>query len=183
MSHDAAIEQSSPNYPVRDTRSFTSVFTTLHGALCAFAIAVIKCKHIAEDIVSNVFLTLWEQSLEFDRFEKIQNWLYKCTWRACLKYAKRNRYDYMPVTMMDSLLTDDDGPHTMPWQEFLTQVAIAVKKLPKQRRRVFNLTCIQSKDKDLVAKRLKISPKTVLNQKKLAIEQVREHLRQCRLFH
>lgn len=181
MSYDASIEQPSTNYPARNTQAFTSVYSALRNALCAFAFTFIKCKHAAEDIVSNVFIILWEKSLKFDRFEKIQAWLYKCTQRACGHYIKRNKYDFMPQSTMESLLTDEDGPHDMPWEEALTQIVIAVKKLPVQRRRVFTLYCVQSKDMGTVATMLKISRKTAYNHKFLAVEFIRKHLQQHRL--
>jgi RNA polymerase sigma factor (sigma-70 family) len=177
MSHDSTIVKALPNYPAKDAHIFTSAFTTFRNALCAFALTLIS-KYAADDIVSNVFIKLWEKSLEFDRFEKIQAWLYMCIRRACWKYAQRNRYDFMPVKMMESLLTDDDGPHKMAREEALTQIVIAVKKLPRQRRRVFTLYCVQSKKMGDVAAILKINLKTAYKHKELAKEQVREHLRQ-----
>lgn len=165
----------------KDKSTFTRIFNWLYKKLCVFAATIVKCKQKAQDAVSDAFVSLWEKALTFDSVQKVRAWLYSATRFNSLNLAKRHVYEDLPETVVESLLTDDDGTHQMEREAALDQIDIAVRNLSPELRTIFKLTCEESKSNDLVAEELNLSYKTVANRKSLALAEIRSHLRNYRL--
>lgn len=97
----------------KDKSTFTRIFNWLYKKLCVFAATIVKCKQKAEDAVSDAFTSFWEKALRFDSVQKARAWLYRATRYNSLNLAKRHVYDDLPESVVESLLTDDDGAHRM----------------------------------------------------------------------
>jgi RNA polymerase sigma-70 factor (ECF subfamily) len=167
----------------RDKSTFTRIFNWLYKKLCAFAATIVKCKQKAHDAVSEAFISLWEKALTFDTVQSVRNWLYRATKYSSLNLAKRHVYAALPDSVVDTVLTDDDGTHRMEREAALDQIDIAVRNLTPELRTIFLMTCKESKSNDDVAKELNLSYKTVANRKSLALSEIRDHLRSYRLSH
>jgi RNA polymerase sigma-70 factor (family 1) len=165
----------------KDKSTFTRIFNWLYKQLCAFAATIVKCKQKAQDAVSDAFTSLWEKALTFDSVQQVRTWLFRATRFTALNIAKRHVYEDLPDTVVDSLLTDDDGPQRMEKEAALEQIDIAVRNLSPELRTIFKLACEESKSNDVVAEELNLSYKTVANRKSLAMNEIRAHLRNYRL--
>lgn len=165
----------------KDKSTFTRIFNWLYKKLCAFAATIVKCKQKAQDAVSDAFTSFWEKALTFDSVQQARSWLYRATTYNSFNLVKRHVYEDLPESIVNSLLTDDDGPQQMEREAALDQIDIAVRNLSPELRLIFKLTCEESKSNDLVAEELNLSYKTVANRKSLAMHEIRAHLRNYRL--
>jgi RNA polymerase sigma factor (sigma-70 family) len=169
------------NFPAKDKSTFTYLFKTCYGALCALAVKIVKCYEKARDTVSAVFARFWEKWDSFESVQKMKYWLYIATRYASLNAYKRNRFEELSQKVIDSLLTDEDGQHIMNREKLLDQVAVAITNLSQQDQRIFKLAYVYNRPNEEIAKRLKISYQTVANRKTAAFSLIRKHLRAHRL--
>ncbi|MBN1638279.1 MAG: hypothetical protein JW866_04895 [Ignavibacteriales bacterium] len=59
-----------------DQRAFKKLFEQFYDVLCRFSYLIIKDKFIAEDIVQNVFIKIWEIKDKLEINTSIKSYLY-----------------------------------------------------------------------------------------------------------
>src|SRR3954464_10653315 len=74
------------------------IFRMHHKMLCKVAYAIVKDKSAAEDIVQDVFLTIWKKRNELMIDSNLKGYLYRAVSNSCLNYLqsyhKRNVKSY-----------------------------------------------------------------------------------------
>ncbi len=69
-----------------EARSFECLFRTYHARLCEFARAYVACPAVAEELVHNVFLRIWEQPLILRECVNPKRYLYTAVRNQALKH-------------------------------------------------------------------------------------------------
>lgn len=152
--------------------AFEYVFDLHYRPLCYYAGTLLADPDEVEDVVSEVFVKLWERTDGFDDLGSIKGFLYISTKNRCLDRLKKQRrrqasldaYAYTIET------ADDMDDYGILEAEVLNQVYADIERLPKKARKVFKLIFFDGLRTDEVANRLCISVKTVRNQKARAIQ-------------
>lgn len=62
---------------------FKKIFKQFYLPIRSFASRFVKDNDIAEDIVQDVFLQMWEKRLMFATLSEIKSYLYTCVRNAC----------------------------------------------------------------------------------------------------
>ena len=70
---------------------FKKIFKQFYLPIRSFASRFVKDNDIAEDIVQDVFLQMWEKRLMFATLSEIKSYLYTCVRNACLDHLKHER--------------------------------------------------------------------------------------------
>jgi len=117
---------------------------------------------VADDILQEVFILLWEKREKFAAYEKIGGWLFVTSYNRSLNYLRHlsvERLQQKTSAIMD-ISRDwplEDSSQEVQWK--LLEEAIA--QLPPQRRRVFELCRFEGKSYEEAASELSISKNTV----------------------
>ena len=74
-----------------DERVFKEIFKKYYLPVRSFAWRFVKDNDIAEDIVQDCFLNVWEKRLTFNVIAEIRNYLYTSTRNACLDHLKHEQ--------------------------------------------------------------------------------------------
>lgn len=152
--------------------AFEYVFDLHYRPLCYYAGTLLTDQDEVEDTVSEVFVKLWERADSFHDLSSIKGFLYISTKNRCLDRLKQQRrqqvslndYAYT-VEMVDNV--DDYG---LLEAEVLDQIYADIERLPMKARKVFKLLFFEGLKTHEVADQLRISVKTVRNQKARAVE-------------
>lgn len=155
-----------------DVKALTFFFKLHFRPLVFFAESLLRDKQEAEDIVSEKFMRLWDKHAGFDSFYSIKAFLYISTRNACLdhlKYSQRRSafkkdYSYWSDNKEEEIL------HFMYEAELIEELAKEIEVLPKNCRRIFELSFFDNLNPYEVALRLGLSVKTVRNQKAMAVQ-------------
>jgi RNA polymerase sigma-70 factor (ECF subfamily) len=80
-----------PHQPVKqnghdDERSFDDLFRAYYTSLCAYARRLVKRADIAEELVADVFVRLWERREEWQTCGNQKGYLYAAARNQALKY-------------------------------------------------------------------------------------------------
>jgi RNA polymerase sigma factor (sigma-70 family) len=71
---------------------FEKVFHLFNPALCFFARRLVNDNAIAQDIVTDVFVKLWQKQADFKTVYSVKAFLYISTRNACLNHNQQAQY-------------------------------------------------------------------------------------------
>ncbi len=155
------------------------IFRTHHKMLCKVAYAVVKDKSAAEDIVQDVFLTIWKKRNELVIDSNLKGYLYRAVSNSCLNYLQS--YHKRNVKSFEEFGEQALGvyaPHdTMDYDQLNHAVEKAIEKLPPRCKVIFVLSRMEGLKHQQIADALQVSVKTVENQMGIALVKLREELK------
>ncbi|ASZ10480.1 RNA polymerase sigma-70 factor [Chitinophaga pendula] len=164
--------------------SFERMYRRYYAALCVYAFDLVNRHELAEEIVQDTFVRIWEKFDEIDISVSEQAYLYRAVHNNCLNFVKqaRMRLQYSPEMIQQlesriSLLSVGAGPieklHDQQLQQF---TATAINQLPPQCRDVFRLSRYEHLSYPEIARELNISVNTVKTQMARALYKLRASL-------
>lgn len=157
---------------------FDQYFNDYYTNLCRFTLTFVVDAPVAEEIVQEVFVYLWEKRGSIEIKNSIRAYLYVATKHAALKYKRagtiRKKYedDYSQNREISEEL--DALSESRELTELLNA---AIDRLPEKCKEIFKLKYYEELSYKEIAEKLNISPKTVDNQIGIAIKKIRENLR------
>ena len=153
--------------------------------LCHIAAQYVKDDFLAETIVGDVIFHLWEVRETIEITTSVRQYLMTSVRNRCLDYLK-SQYHRREVPMESNglqdfpvlqYIKDDDYPlGRLLEQELEDEIMNAIKRLPDECRRVFNMSRFEQKKSEEIAHELKISVNTVKYHIKHALALLHEEL-------
>lgn len=158
-----------------DGQVFDYLFEKLYAPVCYFVDSIIHDNAGAKDIVVTSFIRFWKRRNNFESYLKVKAFIYTDCKNQCfnrLKLAKRykRRIDKWSRT------EDDEWPPIetkIVEAEILNEIRIAAKLLPEKYRVVYDLYA-SGKTIPEIAHELSISVNLASQQKRRAIQQIKE---------
>ncbi|MCD2422613.1 RNA polymerase sigma-70 factor [Niabella pedocola] len=161
-----------------DTHAYTKIYDLYHERLYAFVIRFVKLPELAEDVLQEVFLTLWRVRDRIDSSRSLQAYLYKisrnCVFKALKKNARQCEITERVKTMTVPLTFSNE--EQLRWKEYEAILSDAINCLPMQRKKVFCLCRDEGKTYDGVAQELGISKNTVKEHMVLATRAIKNYM-------
>ena len=156
-----------------DELAFTELYNRYWKKL--FAVAYNRLKEIesAEDIVHDVFASLWANRRKSE-IESIENYLATATKYIVLTKIKKNQKerDYTNDTHQTRVI-DFPIEASLHYKRILEIVKTEVEKLPEKCKLIFKYSRNDGMPVKMIAQKLDISPKTVENQLNKALKQLK----------
>jgi RNA polymerase sigma-70 factor (ECF subfamily) len=158
-----------------DQSAYKELFTEFYSYLYRFARSFVKSKQIAEEIVSDVFIKIWEKRRELERIANLKVYLYIATRNIALNYLdKQKRSD---TNNLESFASGIKSFYFNPEQlmitaEMMKRIQKAIDDLPARCKLVFKLVKEDGLKYREAAEILQISVKTVENQLAIALHKI-----------
>lgn len=161
-----------------DPGAFEALFHAYHAPLCAFAYRYVGARDLAEDIVQEIFLFVWERRETWDVRTSVKSYLFTAVRNAALSYLRHERVvrrrEAETVELFDGRSAGADAEADAA--ETLAAVQQAVGRLPERCRLAFTLHREQGLTYSEIAEVLGISPRTVEVQMGRALKSLRKSL-------
>lgn len=166
-----------------DDAAFRELFEAFHGRVYRTAFRILGERHRAEDVVQEVFVTVFERLQTFDFRSAFSTWLYRITINACYavlrkqnrrgKYRDRSRSteEIVPVA------GGEDSDEAVHRNEVRRQVDVALTRLNPDLRATFVLRQMEGLSYDEISQVLDVSPGTVASRLARARGQLADALR------
>ena len=140
-------------------------------------------KHIIEEIVGDVFRWLWENRETLVITTSIRAYLVRAVHNACLSYLRRNQLEYIEIddniAERNTLFSLDESPlDYVLSKELIERVGKAVKELPPQYKRVFELSRYKNLTYAEISEEMGVSVNAVKLYQKKALAQLRQVLKE-----
>lgn len=165
-----------------DYKTFENLFRKYYVVLCYEARSYIVEKHIIEELVGDVFRWLWENRETVVITTSIRAYLIRSVHNACLSYLRQNQPEYIEldnVTDKNILFSLDESPlDYVLSKELIERVNKAVKELPPQYKRVFELSRYKNLTYAEISEEMGVSVNAVKLYQKKALAQLRLALKE-----
>ncbi len=159
-----------------DQQAFRLFFERYHAFLLRYLERMGLPVEVAEDVVQQAFLMIWERRAQIDPTRSLRAFLFRIGHNRALNYFRDTRR-LISVTTVPEMADPGCSAEQQAdafWLEQRLQAAIA--RLPARQRAVFELCFLQDLTYREAAEVLGIRPKTVENHMAQALRQLREAL-------
>lgn len=140
-----------------------------------FAMRRVEQLEVAEDIVQETFITVWESKKTYNSYQGFKAYLYELVQNKCTNYLKHRAVEDKYVSYVKVTEEEVDGDYDLMQEEIYRELYIAIRELPGKCRRVFELH-LEGKKNDEIAEILGISVLTVKSHKQNAIHFLKERV-------
>ena len=165
-----------PGFSINRKDIFERLFSDYYGILVCYAQKYTKREDIAEDIVQDVFASLWEENRIFPSQANFRSLLYISIRNAAFDYLRHQNVEsrYIEEALTANRFLSDDS---FQKEEVFRLLFKQIDLLPERCREIF-LLHLEGYDNDAIAKKLSLSIETVKTQKKRAMKTLRNNLKE-----
>ncbi|MBW8334580.1 MAG: RNA polymerase sigma-70 factor [Prolixibacteraceae bacterium] len=159
--------------------SFTDFFDYYFTRLIQFAHTIVKSELLAEEIVLDVFVKIWEQRETLDTIINIETYLFISVRNRSINALKKEKKFHFDLLEDSHIQLSDYRPavdSNLIESEMFGALNEAVAKLPAKCKIIFKLIRDDGLNRNEVAQVLNISVKTVDNQVAIAIKKIAAQL-------
>lgn len=158
-----------------DQRAFEDLYRLFFTRLFNFSMLYIHKKEVAEEIVNDIMMKVWNKKEELTRINNLETYLFVAARNHSLNYlAQYSPYHVAiePDNPQGQLIDLHDPNKELEWKELHSRLSQAIDELPDQCRTVFRLIREEGFRYKQVAEILNISPRTVETQLFRAIKKL-----------
>jgi RNA polymerase sigma-70 factor (family 1) len=174
-----------------DMKAYKELYLLMFDSLFRFAYTFVKSKQVAQELVSDVFVKLWQIRGQLNTIDNLKPYLFGITKNFSLSYLARASKN-LSIQLEDIDLDDIDTESIIDFKspedlyiskETVKNVIQAIRSLPPQCQIIFSLVKVEGLKYKEVADLLNISVFTVRNQVAIATKKIEDALPQRAHFH
>lgn len=161
-----------------DESAYASLFQQFYVQLCRFSLKYVREEAISEEIVQEVFLTLWEKRNDLAIHSSLKAYLFQSVKNSSLNYLNSRfaKQDFQRDYFDQEELPVNDTQEALTYEELQKIVQEAINQLPTKCRTIYSLSRNTGMSYKEIAEELGISIKTVENQMGIALKKLRTYL-------
>lgn len=158
-----------------DMDAYRELYYLQFEGLRRFTWSFVKSNEVAEEIVSDVFIKIWQVRNRLTEIENLRVYLYTIARNFSLNYLQRSHKN--PPLGLDDVKFEPQVEFGNPEDIFITEelkkrIQVLVNELPAQCRMIFQLVKEDGMSYKEAAEVLQVSPLTVRNQLAIAVKKI-----------
>lgn len=158
-----------------DEAAYKEIFMMLFSSLTRFATSIVHSRETAEEIVSDVFVQLWNKRSQIQQIQDLRVYLFIAVKNNAVRKAKQ-QLKFSPL-LLDELNVEMDSFDLNPEDRLLSAEAVksieqSIEQLPPRARLIFKLAKEDKMKYKDIASLLQISVKTVDHQLAIALKKI-----------
>lgn len=167
-----------------DRHAFQSLFRYYYPRLKAYAATMVD-DSVAEDLVQDLFLYVWEHREDLIMGASFQSYLFQGIYTRCIDHSRKHAsfspcdmavYEEYLTEQAAFLQNDDEAWEELYAKDFYQQLYELLKEIPQQRREVFFLAYLDGKKTKEIADQLDMPVRTVESHLHLTLKFLKKHL-------
>lgn len=173
-----------------DKQVFEQLFRDWYVRLCLYTESILHDPDVAEDVVQNLFCTLWEKHATVNIQESVKSYLYRSAYHAALNILKHEKVKLAFFEFLQKHGEKDENNvecffYNENQQMLFQEIDRVIDTLPEQCREIFVLSRFAGKKTVEIAEALQLSVRTVETQLYRAMKRLRQelsHLQNARIL-
>ena len=158
-----------------DKKAYSFLVNSFNHKLCVYANSLVNDNAMAEDIVQNVFIKVWERRKKLRDVFSINNFLYKSVHNEFIDQYRRQQCGMiLEKKYIDTLSNLTEEKDEDFFQKLIKSVMIAVHDLPPKCKQIFLLSKKEGLTNFEIAEYLNVSIKSVEGQITKAYSKIRK---------
>jgi len=152
---------------------FSDFFCKNYKTACLIALKYVKEYNLAEDLVQDVFIMLWEKKENLQIHTNLSNYLFTAVKNHSINLVQRNRSITTSLSELFVDLPEEEASNSFSQEELAVKVYKAIQELPQACQAIFRLAYEQNYSYQEIADTLHVSKNTVKTQMGIAYKQLR----------
>ena len=169
---------------------FEKIFFHFYSVLYRIAIGYVHDENVVEEIVSDVFVKLWNNRTAITIHTSLRDYLYKSVQNTCIDYLRSEKYVRQQTTYIDdneltcTTLADlgEDPLDYLVSNETEQLIMKAIDELPERYQYTFKLRIFDELSYEEIAEKMGITKNTVKSNLREAKIGLREKLKDISIF-
>ena len=146
-----------------DLKSFDTIYHRFNKKLYSFSFSFLKDHEQADEMVQDVFVSLWEKREQINPELPFENYLITICYNSIRKFFRRRKIenkvmDYLSKNVPESIT---ETGNTVIYNELMELVERTVNNMPPKQKTVYKLSRQEGIEIKEIAERLNISSRTV----------------------
>lgn len=142
-------------------KAFDFIFRQHYKALCAQANTYVQDLDLAQSLVQDCFIRLWEVRRQVTEIENISSWLSVMVRNRCIDYLRKYKKVSSLDRASDQPVAGQEADMFLLSREFEEQLVQALNQLPERCRTAFEYSRFEGLTYPEIASRMDISVKAV----------------------
>jgi RNA polymerase sigma-70 factor (ECF subfamily) len=160
-------------------KAYEMLFRQYYQMLCSYSLKFVGDPDVAEEIVQDLFYTLWEKRMELQINSSVKSYLFSAVHNRCLKFIEHRNVEqkYRSYYLQHESEIDSepfDSANVSEMQQIINQT---LDSLPERCGKIFRLNRFEGLKYHEIANRLSISVKTVEANMGKALKILRRNLK------
>tara|TARA_R110002050_G_scaffold280808_1_gene427883 strand:+ start:499 stop:1041 length:543 start_codon:yes stop_codon:yes gene_type:complete len=165
------------SHSLENVDSFELFFKRNYHLSCLVALRYVKSTEIAEDIVQETFMYLWQKRTELKIHRNVKSYLLRAVKNKSINYLQReHQFDELTDSGLLVDFNQDPEAHNSE-EELAVQIASSIEVLPTQCKKIFLLAYQDNLTYSEIATSLNLSKNTVKTQMGIAYKILRGRLK------
>jgi len=148
---------------IRKAEGFEQAYSLYAAKMYAVCRGQIRSKEVAEEIVQDIFRSLWERREKIELQEPLEHYLIRAAKLKVIDYFRKKQRDekHLACAFQEYCFSDNCTEDAIAFNELHQQIAQLVDMMPCHCREVFTLSREEGFSNKEIAEKLNISIKTV----------------------
>lgn len=172
------------NFRLGKLDAYQQIFHLYYTPLCLFLTKMNVDAFVAEEIVQDAFLKVWDKRQDFEELHSLRSFLYITCKNAALnlldkeKRSKQHENTYEQSQIWVELPISQQ----IIYSEVIVEIHTAIDQLPEQCKKVMQCLFVEGLSPSETADELGLSASTIYNQKMRGVKLLKELLSKDQLF-
>ncbi|MFD2599581.1 RNA polymerase sigma factor [Sphingobacterium corticis] len=162
-----------------DEKSFETIYWTHHQKIYSNILKIVHIPQYAEEILQDVFISLWENRARLDKNSPVANWLFTVSFNKSMDFLRkkvREHLDFVDDFEGINVLGDDPKEQSDILEEQSRILEEAIAHLSPRKKEVFTLYRLDGQSKEQVAAKLNITKGSVSEYLKQANKSIKQYV-------
>ncbi|MRX71888.1 sigma-70 family RNA polymerase sigma factor [Bacillus lacus] len=163
----------------KDKIAFEALYDRYEKLLYSFAYKMTRDESLAEEVVQDIFLKLWNEAEKYDESKgKFSSWLLTMArFKAIDLIRKNKRHEHFELLEKDDARQPAaSAAEEVEWQEERSSILAAVKQLKKDQQKIIDLFYFKGLSQQNISNQCEIPLGTVKGRIRLALKHLRDHM-------
>lgn len=156
---------------------FELIFRRYRPGLCSFAHSIVSNHSDSEEIVHDIFVSVWEKRGQLAFNDGLKSYLFTAVKNRCLNHLKKAKLPF--ADMPDDFEVKSfshEADKALEGKELQNRVTLVINELPPKCKQAFLLSRLYEFSYREIADVMEISTKTVENQIGIALKHLKQRL-------
>lgn len=144
-----------------EEKAYDFIFRKYYKALCAQAVSYVSDLDLAQSLVQECFIKLWEKRANTHQIEKLSTYLVAMVRNRCIDYLRKTRKKEQLQTVTETVGVESNSETNLISHEFEEKLILALAAMPERTRVAFEYSRFENLTYNEIAKRMNISGKAV----------------------
>jgi RNA polymerase sigma-70 factor (ECF subfamily) len=167
-----------------DASAFETIFELYKRRVFGVALKMLKSETDAEEIVQDVFLSIWLAKAKLNQVNEPEAYLFTITYNTIYSRLKKASHNQELLNTIIQHLTEiqNTTAETIAARETHKLINEAIQQLPPQQRTVYELSKQEGLSYDEIAERMHLSKNTVRNHLSEAMKTIRNFFKKAAML-